>query len=152
MAIDVIKFSSFDHFRILMRGGIITGNNINSNLGGLTLTFAVPSFAVTFSASGLSLKQIKEEIETASAGALTVLFFDKDQLAFVETTPSTGVRITDASLARARLGLPQSGTLQGKVFSKPGGTAPSLIQVMPMDGRVVAVVDVLGLCASCFRR
>jgi hypothetical protein len=139
MALKVKQLPSFDYFELFAQGGISGGPVVQGfDLIGKTITFDLPAFTHTFTGTAgtrLTFQEVKTQLETASAGALTVRGIG-GRIVFVQTTPTTRVKLSTAQDARVEFGLARNGTIEGLVLSAPGGAAPSLINAYPDNGRV----------------
>lgn len=139
MAINRLqKFQDIILLQHFLNGGIIGGEMPKNQppaapgwfgLVGLTLIFTEPtSNTVTFVASNspnypsdqLMLSDVKDQIQTVMTG-LNVLSIG-GRLAFVETTPTSGVAITAAGTANSIFGFDTANPTSNIVYVPPGVT------------------------------
>lgn len=122
----VMKFRDIIEMNAALNGGLVGGRVRPDGwpgLVGLTVTFATPAVTHTFVAGAspdvLLYREVKEQLETASGGALKVSTMS-GRLLFSEATPTFGVKLDAlAEEARLRLGLPLT-AFETKVTQPPG--------------------------------
>lgn len=116
------------------------------DLAGKTLTFDVPAGAVTFAnptgGYALNLQAIQAQIQAVPALAGVRVMAIDGALAICEAVPTTGIKLSTAEDARAVLGLPRTGTIEGKVMkSQESPYGPRLVSVEKVDKFWVVVYD-----------
>jgi hypothetical protein len=147
------KFAEYDSMQYFLNGGITAGRDPRKGYTGIvgkTLVFTQPvGVTVTFVAgasaqvdpTGLSFAEVAAQIKAAIAGVEVLQI--GDQLVLIETTPSTGVTITNAGTANVILGFNSGGNV-GKVFKYPDGVNPAVVphwvQAYSLNGYHVLVV------------
>jgi hypothetical protein len=107
------KVGSLEEMVLFLNGGVAGSMKMQGFMDGFVgndLTFARPSFTLTFSDTHgnglLSPADIKSQIETASSGNLTVQLLPDGRIAFVETVISMGVALDSTSeVVKTKLGL-----------------------------------------------
>lgn len=138
MALKGWKFRDLTEMNLFLSGGLLAGSRLGADLQstnqvvgltGKTLIFTAPAaVTVTFTAGANpnyhTLQEVRAQI-VAAVGALSPFFYD-NRLALVETTPTSGVAVTNAGTANAILGF--SNTSAGRVYNPAGGAAPAFVQ------------------------
>ncbi len=129
MPMKIHKFADIFLMELHLNGALIAGDVVGgiAGLEGLTVIFTAPAVAThTFAApangSAHTLQEIKTALQATVAG-LTV--FQKGGKLVLQGT--TGVTITGGT-ALSRLGIGAGGTA-AKVYTAPGGAAPSIVSV-----------------------
>jgi hypothetical protein len=136
MALRVKKIGEIEELSTHLRGGIIGGRDIRKgiagNIDGKTLDISAPSGTVTFATTpsgdqvGLSAKDILTQINTVHAGLAHI---DSQGRLVLEVVAGTTAVALDATSTGATLfGFSENGET-GKIFSRPGGTVPSLVSI-----------------------
>lgn len=147
MALRTREFNTLKEAELFFQGAIRGGKQIANasglvyNLHDKTLIFTSPaSVTVTFDedtgdansnglGNGLTPQQIRNQI-VAAVAALSPFFLDK-VLNLVETTPTSGVAITEAGTANKLLGFSGATATTGTIINPPGGGAPALVSLQP---------------------
>lgn len=131
-SIKIYKLNELFEVQHFLNGGII-GGELKSGvegLVGLTLTFSHPSFACTFVTASrendkLLLTDIKAQVEAASTASVIVLSFG-GRIAFIETSPSSGVILSGTTeQAKALLGFDYNNATTGRVYDSPLSAVPT---------------------------
>ncbi len=134
MALVVRKIGELEELNTYLRGGIIGGKNISRGiygLNGLTLVFTTPVATVTLATTpandqiALSAKDILAQINAVIAGYAKI---DSSGKLVIENPAGGNVVMTATSTADTKLGFGKDGA-SGALHSKPGGAAPSLVDV-----------------------
>ena len=127
MAMKVYKFGSLDELNHFLNGGVIGGTELANTLVpivGKTVVFTNPAGSHTFVAganpAGLSLPEVKTQLEAAVTG-LRVVYFER-HLAFIEASPATGIVVASGT-ALLDLGFDPNG-VTGLVYAGPFSGAP----------------------------
>lgn len=97
----------------------IVGKTVNIN--GTLVTFVAAAVAPDGDASALLFKDVKTQVEAALATVR--LFMSEGRVGIVQTTPTTGVTITDVGTANDILGFDATGSSVAKVYTPSGITA-----------------------------
>lgn len=148
-SLKVRKFANPAEATLLLSGAIAfpvprRGDEKVFNLHGKTLVFTAPSATVTFTDAtnaGMSLKAIAAEINSDSTNTIKAQFVG-DTMYLVQPSPSAAVNLNLAtSTAAADLGMKTSGTIVGKFYAPPDGTAPRFVALAPSpQGDSIVVV------------
>lgn len=133
------KFGSMEEAELFLRGSVASGpiktaapsDTTVYGLNGLTLIFTNPSHTVTFSdtsMAGLSLSAIVAQITAVLGGSANVKISTDRRIIITETSPTTGVVLSNTSTALAKLGFDPAG-VSGKVYAPPSGVAPRWLDI-----------------------
>lgn len=149
MAILTQKITGLDNVNFLFKGAVTAGRKYQNMaeglyLHGLTLIFTSPVVeTVTFVASPagtqvpIPLTTVLAQIKAQTTGVNAQM--KEGQIVLVEATPASGVGVNKTGTANAALGLDTTAVTAGIVYNVPGGGAPELIDIHPIDANVFLV-------------
>lgn len=142
MALLVRKISEITRVNALLRGGIFGSVDLRKGLvyglHGKTLIFTAPAATVTFTTpnssaqDGLTLSAILEQINDVAALDGWVKAYEGALLA-VDPAGSTAVVLDKDGTANTIFGFQKNVDTAGVVYAAPGGAAPALVSVDPIQ-------------------
>jgi len=150
MALITRKIATLLMVNIFYRGGVLCGANFKSGsvfAHGLTLKTKLPNIkTVTFAATPpstqvpITMADIIAQIIAVDATLAPRMVFagDVHSLLIEEVTPS-GVTIDKTGTVNALFGLDGSSDTVGTVINPPGGGAPELVDIHPLENDVYVV-------------
>ena len=141
-------FTSHEELDVFSLGGLSGGHGQSLDrlqLDGLTLTFTNPSGSVTFSdpgRGGLTLKEAADQVQAVPELATVILKRVSGTVVLYEASPTAGIKLAADQAARAVLGFPKSGTIEGKILQTGNSPiAPRLVSMLYLDGKYVLTYD-----------